>query len=235
MQKTVDDPLEIPAFLKVANRGKIKTRKTATAVVAAVEVDPVDELGVDPETAALLKAEIKTRRFQLRWLADPNTVFVFEREHQLRKAKKEAKSEDREVEKKIRRNERLTVKASLPEFGAGLKIIILIRDPKRQAGAARIPRFASLLEYLAVNPNASVAEIFKNTSYIKSDFIRDQRLKIIKTDLLPKILEPVKKIVDMKPPIGSEIPSDRIFTPDGAIMKTKLPKVKKATTKKGKK
>lgn len=188
MYKLPSDPFVIPDFLKanVSAKAKVKVKKIAETISTDVApvAHPVDALALMPETADLLKAEIKTRRFQPHWLSDPNTVFVFEREHQLRKAKKEAKAEDREVIKKINRNVRLAVKASLPEFGANLRIIVLVRDPKRQAGAARIPRFASLLEYLAKNPNASVAEIFKNTTYIKGDFSRDVRLKIIKTDLI---------------------------------------------------
>ena len=188
MQKQVAHPLDIPNFLKANVTAKLKEKKSTTkdAVSPTAEVNPVDELGLPEETSALLKSEIKTRRFQPHWLSDPTTVFVFEREHQLRKMKKELKAEDREVERKIRRNEREAVKASLPEFGANIRIIVLNRIPKRQAGAARIPRFASLLDYLDKNPNASVAEILKNTTYIKGDFTRDVRLKIIKTDLLPQ-------------------------------------------------
>lgn len=187
MNKRQSHPLDIPAFLKAATTAKLKDKATkAIAKVEAAPIDPVDELVLEPETATLLKAEIKTRRFQTRWLADPYTVFVFEREHQLRKAKKELKAEDREVEKKIKRNERLAAKALMPEFGINTRIVVLNRNPKRQAGAARIPRFASLLEYLDKNPNASVADVLKNTTYIKGDFIRDCRLKIIKTDLLSK-------------------------------------------------
>jgi uncharacterized membrane protein len=184
--------LDIPAFLKrdkATNELLVKGKKIKATVKhfeIATPIDPVDELSLSPETASLLKAEIKTRRFQPHWLADADTIFVFEREHQLRKAKREAKAEDREVERKIKRNERLAAKAALPEFGVDLKIIVINRNPKRQAGAARIPRFASLLDYLDKNPNASVAEVLKNTTYIKSDFLRDVRLKIIKTDIISK-------------------------------------------------
>jgi hypothetical protein len=178
MQKRKVDPLDIPAFLKVANREKIKIKLPAVKK-KEVTSDPLEQLGVGQETIELLRTEIKSGRFQPRWLHDPITVFVFERLHQLRKERFERKKEEQEVERKINR----VVK---PEFGTSIRIIVLNRDPKRQPGAARIPRFASLLAYLDKNPNASVAEIFKNTQYIKSDFSRDQRLKIIKTDLITK-------------------------------------------------
>lgn len=187
MQKLAKHPLDIPPFLLAVNRGKAKkSAKTIAPSAPKPEADPFSDLGIEPDTETLLRNEIRSGRFRRHWLNDPTTILVFEREHQLRKAKKEDKAEDREVEKKLKRNERLAAKALMPEFGAGIRIIVLNRNPKRQAGAARIPRFASLLEYLAKNPNASVAEVLRDTLYIKSDFLRDDRLKIIKTDLLPQ-------------------------------------------------
>jgi hypothetical protein len=186
MQKRISDPLEIPAFLK-RKKGEVLTTPdaplldTRTLIKKANHSLDLSPYSLAPETEALLRDEIKGGRFSPRWLDDPNTVFVFERVHQLRKAKKEAQEEEKLVERKIAKNMRDSLKQ---EFGINTRIIVLIREPKRQAGAARIPRFASLLEYLDKNPNASVAEIFKNTLYIKSDFLRDQRLKIIKTDLI---------------------------------------------------
>lgn len=188
--KINDDSLDIPDFLRVQNRNKKKAKPGKAPLLGDIgpainqsldnELDAALE-GLLPETAALLRSEIATHRFQKHWLRDPVTILVFEREHQLRKAKKEAKNEERMIEKKINANVRASLKV---EFGTGIKIIVLNRDPKRQPGAARIPRFASLLVYLEKNPEASVAEIFKNTEYIKSDFMRDQRLKIIKTDVI---------------------------------------------------
>jgi hypothetical protein len=178
IKQTSDDPFTIPDFLKVANRGKVKPPKAKKT--ASVDPPPIRDPLADLESslAATVREELRCGRFREHWLEDPSTVFILQRNL---------------LEKQFKRDERLAKlaslpkpepKAPLPEFGLDLRIIVLIPNPKRQAGAARIPRFASLLDYLKKSPNASVAEIFKNTTYIKADFLRDVRLKIIKTDLI---------------------------------------------------
>jgi hypothetical protein len=186
MQKSTNDPLAIPDFLKVANRGKkFKLPKVAPSALVA-KAEPVLP-DVEPEVLAIIEQEIKAGRFRRHWLHDASTVRLFERELNIKEAKRAATETERLVAREAAKAEREALKALKPEFGLGIKIIILNRNPKRMPGAARIPRFASLLAYLEKHPNASVAEVLKNTTYIKGDFDRDQRLKIIKTDLITNV------------------------------------------------
>lgn len=180
-QKKMDDTA-IPEFLKVANRGKKFKLPKAKSNGYVKPVEPT--LDIDPDVMEVINAETKAGRFRKHWLEDRSTVRLFEQQMHRERAAKEAREAARLVAKEAARAERELLKSLQPEFGTGIRIIVLNRNPKRQAGAARIPRFASLLAYLDKHPNASVAEIFKHTSYIKGDFIRDQRLKIIKTDLI---------------------------------------------------
>lgn len=183
MQKSTNDPLAIPDFLKVANRGK-KFKLPKIAVSPAKKTEPQQQLDIRPDVAEVIEQEIKAGRFRRHWMTDASTLRLFERQLDQQRANKEAREAERMVAREAARAEREAMKALKPKFGLGIKIVVLNRDPKRMPGAARIPRFASLLAYLDKHPNASVAEVFENTTYIKGDFDRDQRLKIIKTDLI---------------------------------------------------
>ncbi len=178
MQKSTSksDPLAIPDFLKVANRPKLKAPKGAKKKIEdAPPADPLADLGLAPETEALLRSEIKTGRFMSRWLSDPSTIFVFEREHQLRKAKKERKDEDRLVERKINR----VIK---PAYGVGLRITVLkMRD---NAMAKRTMTFSEMVTYLGNNPTADIANVIANTDYTRSALNLDVTKGYVKIDVI---------------------------------------------------
>ncbi len=219
---------DLPKFLRVKGPSKFKK----VELKPSPKGDIIDErfACVAPETVAMIQKEMRSGRFRAHWLDDPTTLLIFERDHLVRRERAEKRAEDAKVERKIG-------KVAKPEWGADQKIVVLIREPRRQAGAARIPRFASLLEYLDKNPSASVIEVFSNTTYIKADLIRDIRLKIVKTDIISKPKEEPKGIIDLRDlkkeaPKAAEpekVPEQRLK--DG---KAQLRKAK-AAKKKGKK
>lgn len=186
MKKAEVHPLDIPDFLKVANRDKIGKRKKTSKEIKSLEVKAPsirDQRleALDPEFREKVEKEIKVGRLPASVLDDPSALSLYERITMERQAKKTESFAAFKASLPPKEE-----KAPKPSFG----VFVIIKTAKpnpRKEGTGAWKRYGAMLEFWKKNKTATVAEIMTATGYRQDDFNWDLGRKTIETDIVQQI------------------------------------------------
>lgn len=187
MSKRNADGLDIPAFLLVKNRGKVKPKMPKGVAKRVAPVDPYPAIfeAMEPELRSHVEKELKAGRLQRFWLLDPSTVDLLRSEISARAERHAAAMERLAALKEERRKERADLPPR-PAFGSGMSVRVTVKENPRKPGTQVFDRFARMVAFVRANPRASAAEMMAATGYRKDDLAWDESQGWIKTDIIKK-------------------------------------------------
>lgn len=176
--------IDIPDFLKVANRDKpFKGKKRSVAAKAAAPHLPEGQKEFEQLSEPLqayVSDAIKAGTFQLHWLTDPGTfdlIVARQREADERRAAAKAVWQANAQAGKARLEE---WRATKPKFGANVYIKTIKPNP-RIKGSKAFERYAEMMKWMKKNPRGTVAELLEAQAAVEAD--KQYRLVDYKADV----------------------------------------------------
>jgi hypothetical protein len=173
---------DIPGFLLVKNRGKVKAKraKTPTTAAAAVVQPTLLEQIEDVDFREYVAGEIKAGRIQGKWLADGTTTEMLRHRFYGKRAEKEA-GLAKLAEYKAAHPRPVRQKPVYPEDA--LHVVHHDTANPRKVGSSNHAKYESFKAYMANHPRATVGEVLANTKYYRNDLmwdVKQGRIKLAK-------------------------------------------------------
>lgn len=191
-KSTVTDPLAIPEFLKVANRGKkVELPEDLKKDIPPPNTQAFDQkaqedaalAALSPEDRALIEEQIEGGMLLRRWLLDKGTIqmalILLKEKQQKKDAKKAVFNEFKEKERAER-----AARPKAPDFGHSTTFKVVQAAP-RKAGTRGAAVYAAMAEWSKANPDGTVAQLLAAApgGYNKTDYKWDEERGHIKSNI----------------------------------------------------